>query len=74
MEWQDISTAPKDGTLVLLAQIEIIEIGKWVAEETGHYETVSEKNGKRVQEWVSSSSGYWDVNTIYDPTHWMPLP
>jgi len=73
--WQDITTVPRDGTRVLLAQGETVEIGKWVAEETGHDETVSEKGGKRVQEWVVSSTGYWDdVTTIYDPTHWQPIP
>jgi len=59
MEWQDIASAPKDGTRVLLfaptrAFPEAIIVG-WY--------------GVRGSSWMSEP-GMWTRN----PTHWLPLP
>jgi hypothetical protein len=60
MKWQDISTAPKDGTDIIVA----------VYEEDGRYW------GQDIVAWNAAigwdSAGYdWQPNMI---THWMPLP
>ena len=74
--WQPINTAPKDGTRVLLVQGDLIGVGRWHLEESGHWATISEKGGKRTQEWEDTSSGWWEdvPQDMYEPTHWMPLP
>ena len=68
MEWQDISTAPKDGTEVLLSDHNgHMETGYWYPKgtsitTTGNIETTG----------VWFAGGGW-----YQPeevTHWMPLP
>lgn len=60
-QWQDISTAPKDGAGVLLY---IYIADNYYLQYTGSYH-----DGHW---WVTNFSGedeYW-----YMPTHWMPLP
>ena len=75
IEWQPIETVPRDGTKVLLVQDEWVEIGYWRADEWGEYETVSEKDGRRIQQWTTRTTGYWGgAEAIYEPTHWMPVP
>ncbi len=58
-EWKDISTAPQDGTPVLVAWAGI-NMHPLVA----HYEEPF---------WgaLTSSLGF---DKLHDPTHWMPLP
>lgn len=73
MEWQDISTAPKDGTEVLLFTVYVendtnlcesfccCQIGHWEDERLcGLTGTLFEAG--------------WDTPKIGDPSHWMPLP
>lgn len=67
MNWQTISTAPKDGTRVLL--------GRFVKNcAHGH------DGGIRVDWWHSARrgdeyEGFGHFNTVmWPPTHWMPLP
>lgn len=62
-QWQDISTAPKDGARVLIffagavgLPSEAIQIAQWSVEPYGPCWLTSEGEG-----WLS-------------PTHWMPLP
>jgi hypothetical protein len=68
MEWQDISTAPKDGTHILL-------YGTYQWE---HYDD-NQKRGIVVG-WYYSSENEWvleNANPYADyiqPTHWMQLP
>lgn len=67
-EWQDISTAPKDGTVILVnntgdgyrTEDEVIGSAKW--------STLFKKEGA----W--SSNACCDGVSYYTPTHWMPLP
>ena len=68
-QWQDISTAPKDETEVLIyADSEVIS-AYW-----------SESIWAKVANPKRHQSGGWvkDVNRsdtyVYTPTHWMPLP
>lgn len=60
VEWQPIETAPKDGTVILVCELEddFVTIGKF---NEGHW------NG--VDHGVHINSGLRIA-----PTHWMPLP
>ena len=59
-EWQPISTAPRDGTRVLLGYSEGDWIGAWVS-----YSTVS-NGGYRLT--------FDEMFDGVEPTHWAPLP
>lgn len=64
MEWQDIETAPKDGTLILLYLPDEREgtrhtVGGWVG-DTAQWYGVS----------PSATGAIWRTQ----PTHWMKLP
>lgn len=66
-QWQDVSTAPKDGTKIILARF---------ADEP------ADKNGYMLVDWWRdrnkddvSYTGFGGFNEHYWPaTHWMPLP
>lgn len=58
--WQPISTAPKDGTLVLAFR------GRSQSGVPGCYARVTRFNGR---EWLSIPGRY-----SWAPTHWQPLP
>lgn len=69
-EWQDISTAPRDGTEILAFQAD----GKFHIGPEDHV-------GTHLPAWavVSWKDGYWDgyysgLGPLDAPTHWMPLP
>jgi hypothetical protein len=62
--WQDIGTAPKDGTWVLVFCAYAIEPKIFIC-HWGEYEGDPEPG-----EWIDSA----DVNMDVDPSHWMPLP
>ena len=74
-EWQDIATAPKDGTFVLLHVPNGLESG---AVTVGAYwkETDREKNGRfMVGHWDGWLGMDADIGSSWcEPTHWMPLP
>lgn len=68
-EWQPISTAPEDGTAILIAcdqdrqgmaQVTLAwrEEGEWVEAKT----------------WDASEEDWILMGCAFDPTHWMPLP
>jgi hypothetical protein len=66
--WRDISTAPKDGTSVLLFSSGEMVVARWDAD----YGFVDPEGA-----FVAPLSDGWDraVKDHYsDPTHWMPLP
>lgn len=58
-EWQDISTAPKDGTEVLVCG------SKRLPYAVAHYD-------RRDGLWYLETCS--DTVSIYSPTHWQPLP
>lgn len=65
-EWQDIETAPKDGTPIMLA-IAGTKIGRFPYIGTGRW-TVE---GPHYVGWDGSALG---IARILAPTHWMPIP
>ncbi len=68
--WQPIESAPRDGTLILLARIndgsgtlEQVDCGVW------RYDPgTNTPNGYEPAYW------YWACDTIEEPTHWAPVP
>lgn len=71
-KWQDISTAPKDGTTVLLREDDgFISTAMWDSLPDGF----DEEEG-----WVTNLEnqfGVWSPDympAFINPTHWMPLP
>jgi hypothetical protein len=63
MTWQPIETAPKDGTLILLANIEDIH-DPWVV--CGQWN----KGAGWYNQFACAGNGDCKIR----PTHWMPLP
>lgn len=59
-EWQPIETAPKDGTVILLAAKGLED---WI-QMTGSWAVIREID------WYFVGGGWMGVN----PTHWMKLP
>jgi len=70
MSWQPIETAPKDGTVLILAAHDI----------HGHSDPGGPRRIVRSAYWddyLCSGRGEWSASaftTHYPPTHWMPLP
>lgn len=66
-EWRDISTAPKDGTHILVGTFPH-EPGR-ITTTTAHW---FDFNG----EWALSVNydGAYSNHGVSNPTHWMPLP
>ena len=75
-EWQPISTAPKDGTHILVARagddvgMNAIEICDWFVIENSHYEHVE---GDLYRKITDKPYAAWNGNG-HRATHWMPLP
>lgn len=64
--WRDIATAPRDGTIILLATARShvpIYCGSY------RFSTMGEPTGHSDKAWRCSSSGRYA-----NPTHWRPLP
>ena len=75
-EWQDISTAPKDGIWFMICHAEdgfdSYEIGKYAPLYYTRYEETEEGSGlyRVVQEPCFDWHGF---NNMHRATHWMPL-
>jgi len=66
-QWENIETAPKDGTSILLFDGATMSVAYWC------------DTGTRLEnyEWVINefSAGEYNSETVMDnPTHWMSLP
>ena len=79
MEWQDISTAPKDGTYVLLwCEKWSSEIDKPCEDKKiaiGYWDDGTNDRGNDPDEgkwWVECGGTYYTSYVL--PTQWMPLP
>lgn len=68
MDWQDISTAPKDGTRVILYQPD----GQW--RRRGPHRGAEVATGYWHQPGNPEADGFWVAGGAFRPTHWMPLP
>lgn len=71
-QWQDIATAPKDGTPVLLWGLWAGEVSgplKSPKVEVGYYGKGGDYPGF---DWCATGGDYYGV--WGNPTHWMPLP
>lgn len=72
-EWQDISTAPKDGLPIMAAMssYEWPEVIQWEEYDQDDAEEVGEPGYWRYAEDVISDVAEVDISCF---THWMPLP
>ena len=61
MDWQPIETAPKDGTVVLLAGCRKPVAAAWLEDEIDYWHVDDNKRGP----FALRGPG---------PTHWMPFP
>ena len=72
-EWQPIETAPKDGSVVLIADAEHVNEAHYVF-EVGEFLVSNYPDPY----WEKYDHSYWDRHNDdsdwYEPTHWMPLP
>lgn len=67
MEWQDITSAPKDTTRILG-----FDPHQWGDEQVS---TTYFTSGKWIFEAEIEAVGWEDYrHATWDPTHWMPLP
>jgi hypothetical protein len=62
MQWQPISTAPKDGTRLLVSEGGEVQVVAWRATPYGR------------QNWGADDGESVFVAGWFSPTHWMPLP
>lgn len=68
--WQDISSAPKDGT----------EFDVWAINDEGQSRRICEVSWGPVCDWVGNEWNDWRgmrpslYHARFEPTHWMPLP
>lgn len=70
-EWQDISSAPKDGTQILV-------FTQWAGDEifSEPFDSVQIAywdEGNLTDDYWHRDAG-WELEKIGEPTHWMPLP
>ena len=63
MNWQPISSAPKDGTRILVA----VHNGSWQI-RTARY------SSRMGTEWVVAWDGSYATARCMQPEYWMPLP
>lgn len=74
--WQPISTAPKDGTNVILTNGKEVAQGWWLYEEP-YIREIRDEDGRYIDQHESDGFDGWldcDGGMQPDPTHWMPLP
>ncbi len=63
-EWRDIETAPKDGTMILLTDGDIVALGCWDKRGGFPWRFVTDDFDDFEEDW-------WVEDA---PTHWRPLP
>jgi len=70
MDWQDIATAPRDGTRVLLAMRETGNKGPNTETVIGCFVVWSDQMKRQ-----GMRDGWsWYGAAFMEPSHWMPLP
>lgn len=60
MNWEPISTAPRDQTDILVANSRAAYVASWWGDDDG--------------EWICYMDAIVDPPCPINPTHWMPLP
>lgn len=70
MDWQDIESAPKDGTRVLLAYAQddgriVATCGEWLARQ-------AHRRAYWSHDHESTFGVYWTLR--HQPTYWAPIP
>lgn len=66
--WQDISTAPKDGCVVLLGN----KYGAWVGQYVDRF--TSGYKPENPWQFMMLNGSHLGKGASYVPTHWQPLP
>lgn len=75
MKWRPIETSPKDGTRVLIVNDEgAMDVAGYVESWGERRDFVRKAKDGDVFRIVREEMGYWDTDTAYCPTHWIPLP
>ena len=71
-EWQPISTAPKDGSAILLyfPHKDIVIRGSWGPQGEADWEAGRDD----WDDWNTDNEVILQEDPAYAPTHWMPLP
>jgi hypothetical protein len=64
--WQPIETAPKEHDNMLLSDGVAVSQGGWL--------TQTDQGAEYEGQCGAPSPGWWSVDSIEHPTHWMPLP
>ncbi len=59
--WRSMESAPRDGTHILLCEGGNVSEGGWLT-------------GAMMGAEDESCAGWWSVNGVDNPTHWMPMP
>lgn len=74
-EWQPISSAPKDGTNILLSNGDQVAEGQWIS-DPGYIRERRDVEGYYIgQDEYDGFEGWMDYDGgMPNPTHWMPLP
>ena len=67
MNWQPIETAPTNTSI-------LVYIPNTEHYGPGIYRAIKVDMGTGVRWHTSALYGGWDIDAIYTPTHWMPLP
>jgi hypothetical protein len=73
-EWLPIESAPKDGTIILLASGEQMVSARWRDSIPERKSVIGEYTF-----WFTETPAMWEVvdgraMTVVEPTHWQPLP
>jgi hypothetical protein len=72
-EWQDIGTAPKDGTRVQITDGKEIVIAKWITKRAAFQAYTGTKTVSFWQQDGDSDCCRSYGPEVDDPTHWQPL-
>lgn len=76
-EWQDIETAPKDGSAILLAWAIDADGNRidWRRESSNAGVFVQVANWRQGErDWSVYCGMIFNPTLHFDPTHWMPIP
>jgi len=66
-EWQPLETAPRDGTIILLACGDVVSLAFW-------HQTYDETKRKATAGWAAIWSSCPQAEPLTKATHWVPLP